>query len=131
LKNALWSVVTRAEPLDGYSSFLPGVIRTLDALLSQYDSVLYVIGFIAILFGAILSVVVCLLKARDMNWGATVAGLAIVALLPVGWMIATQNHSAIHCWFTFRMFGVTIMALWCIMVCSLRNIRGKARENGA
>ena len=131
LRNAIWSVITRAEPLDGYGSFLSGMTRTFRTLLGQYDLKVYTIGFVLLLLATVVSVVLCLLKARNIHWGMTVLALCIVALFPIGWLVATQNHTAIHCWFTFRMLGVSIMAIWCIMVCSIRNLRRKARENGA
>lgn len=131
LRNAVWSVITRAEPLDGYGSFMSGMTRTLRTLLGQYDSALYTVGLVVLVAATLVAVVLCLVKARNTNWAATVAALCVVAIFPVGWLVATQNHTAIHCWFTFRILGVSIMALWCILVCSLRNLKRKAGENGA
>ena len=130
LRNAAWSVITRSQPLDGYGSVLSGVSRTYHLLLNQYDSVWYTVGFWTIVLAAAIAVVICLVRARNPYWGMSVAALCVVALFPHAWLTVIQNHTAIHCWFTFRIMAVSVMALWCIFVCSLRNLR-KAGENGA
>lgn len=129
LRNAVWSVISRTEPLDGYGSIFTGTKRTLHAVLRQYDSTLYLIAFIILAAAALISVVWCLVKARDKDWGMTIACLAVAALFPFAWLFLTQNHTAIHCIFTFRIMGVTIMALCSMTICSVRTIRRKTRAN--
>lgn len=125
LRNAVWSVIYRTTPLDGHQSAFSGISRTVDAIFSQYDSEVYAIGFGILLVATLLSIVWCMIKARDLDWSITLVCLSVVALLPFAWLVVTQNHTAIHCVFTFRIMGVTIFALWCMLVCSLRTIKRK------
>lgn len=131
LKNALWSVIYRTAPLDGYGSVLTGNRRTIAAVLQQYDSPLYWIAFVVILAAAVVSILACWIKKRDrkesiQSWGITILFLCGIALLPFCWMVLTQNHTAIHCTFTFRIMGVSILALWSMTVHSLRTMRTEA-----
>ncbi len=130
LRNAAWSIIYRTSPLDGYASVFSGVSRTFGAVLQQYDSVMYGIGFGILAAAALVSGVWCLIKARSADWGISMVCLGAAALFPMGWLILTQNHTAIHCEFTFRIVGVTVMALWCMTVSSVRTIRKRAKENG-
>jgi len=130
LRNAVWSVIYRTSPLDGYRSIFSGVGRTWEAVLAQYDSPLYGIFFGLIALSAIVSVLWCLVRARSAAWGISVICLAAVALLPFVWLVLTQNHTAIHCSFTFRIMGVSVMALWCMAVVSVSAIRRKAAGDG-
>ena len=129
LRNAVWSIISRTEPLDGYGSVSTGTYRTLQAVLQQYDSVFYRIAFWILAAVTIISVVWCLIKTRDKQWGITILCLGIVALFPFVWLALTQNHTAIHCIFTFRIMGVSIMALWSILICSVFTIRRKGVAN--
>ena len=127
LRNAVWAVIHRTSPLDGYGSVFSGVSRTFSALLDQYDSVFYQVGFWLIAIAALISGLTCLVKAYNVEWGISILCLAVVALLPVGWLILTQNHTAIHCIFTFRIFGVSVMALWCMTCLSVSTVMKKYR----
>lgn len=133
LRNAVWSVIYRTGPLDGYGSAFTGVPRTIRDVLAQYDSVVYSVMFVIIAAAAVVSSLLCLIKARNANWGVSVTCLAIVGLFPFVWLTLTQNHTAIHCAFTFRIMAVSIMALWCVTACSVRTLicasRRKVREN--
>ena len=129
LRNAVWSIISRTEPLDGYGSVFTGSYRTLQAVLQQYDSVFYRIAFWILAAVTVIAVVWCLMKARDKEWGMTIFCLGIVALFPFVWLFLTQNHTAIHCIFTFRIMGVSIMALWSILICSVFTIRRKGVAN--
>lgn len=130
LRNAVWSVIYRTSPLDGYQSAFSGVSRTWAAVMAQYDSALYGAAFAVIAASAVITGVWCLARARSAEWGVSMACLALVAVMPVGWLILTQNHTAIHCFFTFRIMGVSVMALWCMTVCSVLTIRRKAAGYG-
>ena len=127
LRNAVWAVIFRTEPLDGYGSAFTGISRTFRAVLNQYDSAAYGVGFGIIAAMALVSVVLCLVRARSAGWAASVVCLAFAALLPFGWLAVTQNHTAIHCDYTFRIAGVTVMALCCITVCSVQAPIRKAK----
>lgn len=129
LRNAAWSVIYRTSPLDGYESVFSGVSRTWAAVMAQYDSVLYGIGFGLIVLSAVVTAICCLIRARNMEWGISMICLAVVALMPVAWLVLTQNHTVIHCTFTFRIMGVSVMALWCMTVSSVLTIRRKAGRN--
>ncbi len=130
LKDAIWSVIFRSEPLDGYGSIFSGVSRTVSAVLQQYDSVWYSIGFSVVFVLALGTVCWCLIKAANPQWMVSVIALAVISLFPFVWIIFIQNHTAIHCSFTFRIMSVTVMALWCMTVCSVRTIRNrKSLEN--
>lgn len=129
LRSAAWAVIFRAEPLDGYGSVFTGISRTFRSVLQQYDSAAYGIGFGVIAAAALVSVAMCLVKARSANWGVTIVCLALAALLPVGWLSVTQNHTAIHCEYTFRIAGVTVMALCCMTISSVQAMIRKAKEN--
>lgn len=129
LRNAVWSVIYRTEPLDGYASSFSGVHRTLEAVLRQYDSVYYWIGFGVLSAVMLVSVGLCLLRKPGKRWGMTVTALAVSAFLPFCWLILTQNHTVIHCSYTFRMMGIVIMALCSVIFCSLRTVReGKKQQ---
>lgn len=129
LRNAVWSVIFRTSPLDGYVSVFSGIPRTINAVLSQYQSALYSIVFAGIAIATAISLIWCFVKARNINWGMTIFCLAVIAVLPFAWIAVTQNHTAIHCGFTFRIMGVTVFALWCMLVCSLRTIKRKKSEH--
>lgn len=126
LRDAAWSIIYRASPLDGYQSFFSGISRTFHSVMQQYDSAVYGIAFGLIALAALASAVVCFIKARCAEWGVTMFCLAVTAVFPLGWMVLTQNHTAIHCVFTFRIMGVTIMALWCMTAASLLTLKRKA-----
>lgn len=130
LRNAAWSVIYRTSPLDGYGSVFSGVSRTWSAIMEQYDSRLYGICFGLLALSAVITAVWCLVRVRSAEWGISMVCLAVAALMPVVWLILTQNHTAIHCSFTFRIMGVSIMALWCMTVSSVLTIRGKAGGDG-
>lgn len=127
LRSAVWAVIFRTEPLDGYGSAFTGISRAFQTVLKQYDSAAYGIGFGVIAAAALVSAVLCLIKARSAKWAVTMGCLAFAALLPVGWLAVTQNHTAIHCEYTFRIAGVTVMALCCMTLCSVQALTGKAR----
>lgn len=129
LREAIWAVIFRTEPLDGYGSAFTGVHRTLQSVLNQYDSDFYAVLFVVLVAAALVSALWCCVKARNKDWGVTLLCLAVVALFPFIWLVLTQNHTAIHCVFTFRIMGVTIMALWCIVVSSIQTIERMRREN--
>lgn len=133
LRQAVWSVIYRTGPLDGYESALTGVPRTIRDLMGQYDSAVYTIVLVLLVVAAVISGLMCLIKARNADWGVTVVCLAVVGLFPFVWLTLTQNHTAIHCAFTFRIMAVSIMALWCMTVCSVRTLirasKRKVREN--
>jgi len=128
LRNAAWAVIFRASPLDGYTSFFSGVGRTFRAVVEQYDSAIYGIAFAVLAVSTLVSTIWCLVKACNANWGVSVICLFVTALFPIGWLVLTQNHTAIHCEFTFRIMGVSIMALWCITVSSILTIRRKIKN---
>ena len=128
LRNAAWSIIYRTEPLDGYVSVFSGSKRTLAAVLQQYDSAYYWILFAVILLAAVVSSVWCLVKTPNKIWAVTMVCLLGAAVLPFAWLIATQNHTAIHCSFTFRIMSVTVIALWCMIVCSVQTIKRAARR---
>ena len=128
LRNAAWSIIYRTEPLDGYVSVFSGSKRTLAAVLQQYDSSFYWILFGVILAAAVVSVVWCLVKAPNKNWAVTIVCLLGAAVLPFAWLLVTQNHTAIHCSFTFRIMSVTVIALWCMIICSVQTIKGTAKR---
>lgn len=98
--------------------------------MGQYDAAWYGILFGMVAAAAVVSGLICLCKARNRNWGITMGALTMAALLPVGWMILTQNHTAIHCLFTFRILGTSILALWCMSVSSIRTIWQARRTGG-
>jgi len=131
LRNAAWSVIYRTSPLDGYQSAFSGVSRTWAAVLAQYDSVWYGILFALVALSAVITGVWCLVRTRNAAWGITVICLTAVALMPIVWLVLTQNHTAIHCVYTFRIMGVSVMALWCVTVSSVLTIRrGAGRDDG-
>lgn len=129
LRSAAWAVIFRTEPLDGYGSAFTGISRTFRAVLQQYDSAAYGIGFGVIAAAALVSMILCLVKARSVNWAVSMVCLAFAALLPMGWLAVTQNHTAIHCEYTFRIAGVTVMALCCMTISSVKALIKKAGEN--
>ena len=45
---------------------------------------------------------------------------SIVALFPIVWYVAISNHSAVHCWFTYRLLIVTVAGVM-MAVASLIN----------
>lgn len=129
LKDAIWTVIFRAEPLDGYRSTFSGVSRTIEAVLGQYDSGFYgmVIGVIGVI--AFLTILGCLANHPGRGWRIAMGCLAVTALFPLGWLVLTQNHTAIHCSFTFRIMGVTVMALGAGIACSLKELKIMKIEN--
>lgn len=129
LRDAIWSVIFRTEPLDGYASTLSGVSRTLGAVLQQYNSTYYQIGIGIILAVTLISVIVCLIKKPGSNWGITIGSLAVVALFPFIWLILTQNHTAIHCSYTFRIMGIAVMALCSMIACNLKVLKNTAENS--
>ena len=44
---------------------------------------------------------------------------SIVAMFPIVWYVLISNHSAVHCWFTYRLLIVTVagvlMAVWSLI----------------
>lgn len=72
---------------------------------------------------AVVTGVWCLVRARNAAGGITVICLAAVALMPAAWPILTQNHTAIHCVYSFRITGVSVMALWGMTVSSVLTMR--------
>ena len=122
LKDAVWSVIFRAEPLDGYSSRFSGVARTVDAVLQQYDYRYYwiVMGIVIV---ALAFTVSCLIKKPSQKWLISVVCLSVTALFPFIWLVLTQNHTAIHCSYTFRIMGITVMALCSLIACSVRELQ--------
>ena len=120
LRNAAWSVITRTEPLDGHESFASGISRTFDLILDQYDRSWYSIVFLLIIIAVIISLVVVGLK-KQMKQALPVLVCALAGtMIPMVWLALTQNHSAIHCWFTFRVLGASVFGLWCMGIISVK-----------
>lgn len=129
LRNAAWSVITRTEPLDGRQSFFSGVSRTLEAVFGQYDTSIYMVGIVLIIIWLLSAFAVNIGKKQ---WGRflPVSGcLLAAAMIPFGWLVLTQNHSAIHCVFTFRVLGASVFAIWCMAVSLSRLFLHKEVEN--
>ncbi len=74
---------------------------------------------LSLLTGCILCLVVILIRKRISlkGWTASLPILG-VALFPYVWYAALQNHSIMHCYFTFKAQGVVFFAL-CAFVISL------------
>ncbi|MBQ7926957.1 MAG: hypothetical protein IJ335_11810 [Lachnospiraceae bacterium] len=120
LRNAAWSVITRTEPLDGHESFASGISRTFDLILDQYDRSWYSIVFLLIIIAVIISLVVVGLK-KQMKQALPVLVCALAGtMIPMVWLALTQNHSAIHCWFTFRVLGASVFGVWCMGIISVK-----------
>ena len=109
LRNAVWSVITRTEPLDGRQSFLSGIERTLRLILGQYDQVWYGIGFLLIILFILITLVILVIKKQLQQHLPLLVCMLATTMIPLGWLVLTQNHSAIHCWFTFRVLGASVV----------------------
>ncbi len=116
LKNAAWSVITRTEPLDGRQSFFTGIMRMLEDIFSQYDSIWYMVGIICVAVLILSALAVHIIKKQWKEVLPVSLELLAAAMIPFGWLVFTQNHSAIHCVFTFRVLGAAVYAFWCMAV---------------
>lgn len=130
LKEAAWAIIQRTEPLDGYASAASGVDRTLALNLAQYDSPVY-LWVMAMIAAAAIVCTVCagyrMVKDREQKWLWNLLFFPAIALLPFIWFVGTQNHSAIHCIFTFRILGVTVFSVWCMGICCLKVLKNKKK----
>ena len=129
LRNAVWSVIYRTSPLDGRQSFFSGVPRTWKLVMQQYDSWIYTVVLVILVLAALLSTLLCLIKAANRNWAISLLALCILATAPIVWMILTQNHTAIHCGFTFRIMGASVFALLSITACSFLTLKHWKKDN--
>ena len=47
--------------------------------------------------------------------------LLLISLMPVVWYLVTPNHSFVHNWMTYRVIGITVFALICILSVNITN----------
>lgn len=114
IKDALWNVIGRTEAIGGRPR-MNGGFYVISLNFQEYDSVIY----------AVIAVVLAILVVGALVWALcaktssralleTLIPFLIIGIIPLAWIVVVQHHSALHARFTFRILGVTAMALCCI-----------------
>ncbi len=118
IKNAMasftgWTDVVGGRPRGN------GLFYTLQWAVSQYGSIIYLIlAIIAVLFN-ILALALSIYKKETRSYFKNLTTFLLIALLPVGWMLVTEHHSAVHIHFVFRILGISAAAFMAAAMTSL------------
>lgn len=110
IKDAAWTIIERTEAIGGRPR-MNGLGFTISLNLAEYDATVYQIGALVIFTIGIVGII-CMVRtlgAKRAIWN--LLPFVILALLPIGWILVAQNHSALHARFTFRIFAVSACAI--------------------
>ena len=121
IKDALWNVIGRTEAIGGRPR-MNGGFYVISLNFREYDSKIY--AAIAIALAVLAAAALIWALCRKMPVKAlleTVVPFLIIGIIPFAWIVVVQHHSALHARFTFRILGVTAMALCCIGIQCIKN----------
>lgn len=123
IKDALWNVIGRTEAIGGRPR-MNGGFYVISLNLQEYDSVIYVVAAVVLAVLAVGMFVWTLL--RKVPFKIILESLVpflVTGCIPFAWIVVVQHHSALHARFTFRILGVTAMAVCCIVIQCVKMIK--------
>lgn len=121
IRDAIWNVIGRTEAIGGRPR-MNGGFYVISLNFREYDSKIY--AAIAIALAVLAAAALIWALCRKMPVKAlleTVVPFLIIGIIPFAWIVVVQHHSALHARFTFRILGVTAMALCCIGIQCIKN----------
>jgi hypothetical protein len=78
---------------------------------------------------ALISFLAALRKTKGKGMTAQLLPLLVVFLLPLLWIGAAQNHSAIHARFTYRILAVSLLALIGVGITCIQRVMENKSSN--
>ena len=127
IKDAVWSIIIRSEVIGGRPR-LNGGWYTISLNLQEYGGKVY---FAAAVLIAVLTFIALVFACRALSPRQIMAETVpyvLIFCIPFVWIIAIQNHSALHGRFTFRIISVAAVAVCCAGISFIRAVR---ERNGA
>lgn len=116
IRDAVWNVIGRTEAIGGRPR-MNGGLYVISLNFQEYGSTVY-LGFAAVL-GIVTVGMLLWALCRKLPFKTLVARIVpflVIGVIPFAWIVVVQHHSALHARFTFRILGVTAMALGCVCV---------------
>lgn len=110
IKSALGSILGWTEAIGGRPR-LSGALYTISLNLQKYESWLYPVLAALLLAAAAAAAIYAARKASPARALSCMPPYLLIACIPFAWYTVVQHHSGLHVWFTFRVVGVTAMAL--------------------
>ncbi len=127
IKDALWTVIGRTEAIGGRPRF-NGAGYAITLNFREYESPVYAVAAIVLLLAVILGAGLAVKRAGAEKTGQKLLPFLVVFVLPFGWILVAQNHSALHAGFTFRILAVAVSALVGMGLQEMALIREKKRN---
>ncbi len=130
IKSAVSSIVGWTEAINGNPRGM-GFRRILMLNLTEYDSVWYPIGLGALLLALVTLVMLCFLRGKKNRATGVLVQYLVVFAVPFAWFFVVQHHSGLHTAFTFRNFGIAVLAVAAAVLelCRILRAEGGKKEN--
>ena len=125
IRDAVWNVIGRTEAIGGRPR-MNGGFYVISLNLQEYGSVVYAVLAAALGVVTVGILLWALCRGRSPKTLAVrIVPFLIIALIPFAWIVVVQHHSALHARFTFRILGVSAMALGCVCVQAIQILKHK------
>ena len=128
IKDALWSILGRTEAIGGRPR-MNGGFYVISLNLQEYKWELYTAAAIVLLLLVLAALVLAACKTSVKSVLFRVVPFIIIFCIPFAWIVVVQHHSALHARFTFRIIGVAVLAMCCIVISGLQMLK-KPEKSG-
>lgn len=128
IKDALWSILGRTEAIGGRPR-MNGGFYVISLNLQEYKWELYTAAAIVLLLLVLAALVLAACKTSVKAVLFRVVPFIIIFCIPFAWIVVVQHHSALHARFTFRIIGVAVLAMCCIVISGLQMLK-KPEKSG-
>ena len=122
IKDALWSILGRTEAIGGRPR-MNGGFYVISLNLQEYKLELYAVAGMILAVLALGVTIFAAFKTSVKQVLLRVLPFAIIFCIPFAWIVVVQHHSALHARFTFRIIGVAVLALCCIVISGLQMLK--------
>lgn len=124
IKDAIWSIIGRTEAIGGRPRFNGG-FYVIGLNLQEYDLIIYPIMAAAVVLVSLILIIIACRKKGGRAILIQLVPYMITFCIPFVWIIAVQHHSALHARFTFRIIAVAALAVGCMGIQALQEIKNK------
>lgn len=122
IKDALWSIIGRTEAIGGRPR-MNGGFYVISLNLQEYGWKIYVGLAIVLIVMAFAALLVSCAKTSLKTGLKHLIPFLIIFCIPFAWIIVVQHHSALHARFTFRIIGVAVLALCCMIAETVKIVK--------
>ncbi len=109
IKDAIWTIIGRTESAGG-RPFFNGAFYATSLNVAECTPAAQIF-FLLLLLATCAVAVWVMVRRRTKEILPDMLIRLLIALIPIAWFAVTQNHSAMHCPFTFRILGVAAASL--------------------